>query len=128
VHETLQEAGGVEAAARRVGRTLGASEEEIAAAAKAVTTAIAHPLLERARRAEKVYREYPVMWKLNGGRILEGVIDLAFLDGGAWTIVDFKTDADLPSSRARYERQVRWYALALAAITAQPVRAVLMSV
>ena len=44
--------------------------------------------------------------------LLEGVIDLAFQDeAGAWTIIDFKTDARLdPEREALYRRQLRVYA------------------
>jgi ATP-dependent exoDNAse (exonuclease V) beta subunit len=134
VHEVLREAAlaagetEIRAAARVRGRVLGAREEEIEAAVEAVRAALAHPLLERARAAELVQREYPVMLRLDGGKILEGVIDLAFLERGAWTVVDFKTDADLPARRAQYERQLRWYALAMERITGSTARAVLMAV
>jgi ATP-dependent exoDNAse (exonuclease V) beta subunit len=128
VHALLREAGDIGLAARRLGRTLGASEDETAAAAEAVRAASAHPLLERARRASQLHREYPVMWKLPDGKILEGVIDLVFLENGTWTVVDFKTDADLPAHRARYERQLQWYTLAMARLTGMPVQAVLLSV
>ena len=60
--------------------------------------------------------------------ILEGVIDLLFESGGRWHIVDFKTDADLAPNRARYERQLRWYALAVARLNNAPVEAHLLSI
>ena len=40
------------------------------------------------------------------GEILEGVIDLAFEESGVWTVVDFKTDADIERDLDRYRRQV----------------------
>jgi len=110
------------------GRALGATSEEIDAAREAVAGALGHPLLERARRSARCYRELPVAVPLDGGRLLEGVLDLAFLDRDAWTIVDFKTDVANPERRKRYERQLAWYALALARITGEEVRGCLLGV
>jgi ATP-dependent exoDNAse (exonuclease V) beta subunit len=69
-----------------------------------------------------------VTLKLQDGRLLEGVIDMAYVDGGVWTIVDFKTDADVGERRAQYERQLQWYAYALAQLSGIPARAFLLSV
>jgi hypothetical protein len=40
--------------------------------------------------------------------------------------VDFKTGAELGSNRARYERQVQWYAYSLAIMTGLPAKGVLL--
>jgi len=109
-------------------RAIGATAEERDAAPDAVEAALRHPLLEAARAASRCYREYPVALALEGGRVLEGVIDLAFEQDGRWTIVDFKTDADSEEARARYERQLQWYAVAMEKLTAMPARAVLLGV
>ena len=61
-------------------------------------------------------------------RLLEGVIDLAFVEDGAWVVVDFKTDADGGERRAQYERQLQWYAYALAELTGLPAQAQLLGV
>ncbi len=110
------------------GRILGATDAEVDHAADAVTAALKHPLLERAHRSKLCRRELPILLKLDRNRILEGVIDLAFEDNGAWHIVDFKTDAELGPSRARYENQLRWYALTIARINNAPVEAHLLSI
>jgi len=110
------------------GRLLGATPEEIEHSGRAALAALKHPLIERARRAKNVRREFPIMLKLEGARVLEGVIDLAFEAEDRWHIVDFKTDADVAASRARYERQLRWYALAVARLNNGPVEAHLLSV
>jgi ATP-dependent exoDNAse (exonuclease V) beta subunit len=134
VHELLREAGpqadggALSGLAAMHGRLLGAPREEIDAAVQAARAALDHPLLARARSAEICRRELPVILRLEGGRLLEGVIDLAFFEGGVWTLVDFKSDRDLRARRPHYERQVRWYALAVARITGSPVRAVLLGV
>ncbi len=103
------------------------TSEEIEAATEAVLNALAHPVIQRAARASRLHRELPVALPIENGRILEGTIDLAFLEGDLWTIVDFKTDADIASKRTQYERQLQWYVYALARITGQQARAVLLS-
>ncbi len=59
-------------------------------------------------------------------QIIEGVIDLAFREGGGWTIVDYKSDAAgsavAGALRAKYRAQVDLYAAAWARITEEPVR------
>jgi ATP-dependent exoDNAse (exonuclease V) beta subunit len=107
-------------------RVLGAPPEEAEAAQAAVEAVLAHPLLGRARAAERVHREYPLSLRLDGGKWIEGVIDLAFLENRNWVVVDFKTDADSALRRAQYERQLQWYAYALAKLTGQSASAVLL--
>jgi ATP-dependent exoDNAse (exonuclease V) beta subunit len=110
------------------GRVLGATDQEIEHATEAASAALKHPLLERARKSKLCRRELPILLKLEGNRILEGVIDLAFEESGCWHIVDFKTDAEIGGSRRRYENQLRWYCLALARLNKGPVEAHLLSV
>ena len=57
--------------------------------------------------------------------MLEGVIDLAFLEDGAWVVVDFKSEALAP---ARYERQVQWYLHALSKLTGRPAGGYLLRI
>ena len=114
--------------ARLNGRILGALEEEIDAACARVEAALRHPLLDRARAAERKHREYPIMLRVDGGRLMEGIIDLAFVEDGAWVVVDFKTDADISGQRTQYQRQLQWYASALRRLTGLPARAYLLAV
>jgi ATP-dependent exoDNAse (exonuclease V) beta subunit len=109
-------------------RSLGAPPEEIEAARAAVQAALAHPLLARARASQRLHREYPVTLNLGDGRLIEGIIDLAFIENDEWVIVDFKTDADLEEPRASYERQLQWYAYALTRLTGKPAHAFLLGV
>jgi ATP-dependent helicase/nuclease subunit A len=109
-------------------RLLGSPGEERAAAAAAVESALAHPLLHRARVAGRCYREYPLVLKLDDGRMLEGVLDLAFVENNQWVIVDFKTDANTSERRLQYERQLQWYGFALLELTKMPVRACLLQI
>ena len=60
-----------------------------------------------------------------GDRIIEGVIDLAFLNGGSWIIVDFKTG---PADKKRNRGQLQLYRRALGLATGMPVRAVLFEI
>ena len=66
--------------------------------------------------------------RIEGSRLLEGVIDLAFVEAGAWVVVDFKTDADIAENRQRYERQLQWYVYALEQLTGMCGRGVLLGV
>jgi len=110
-------------------RILGAPEEETDAARDAVAAALAHPLLARARAAERVERETPLMVKRDDGTIVEGVVDLAFLEKDkGWTVVDFKTDVEIKSRRDAYLRQIDAYAQAIAAATGQPATGALLTV
>jgi ATP-dependent helicase/nuclease subunit A len=109
-------------------RMLGATPEEIEHAVQAALGALSHPLLAQARDSERYHRELPIMLKLDSRKTLEGVVDLAFEKAGRWHIVDFKTDADVSVNRSRYERQLRWYSLALARLNNAPVEAHLLSV
>jgi ATP-dependent exoDNAse (exonuclease V) beta subunit len=110
-------------------RIVGAPSEETEAACARVEAALAHPLLDRARAAERKHREYPVMLRVDRGRLMEGVIDLAFVENSAWVIIDFKTDADISGRPSdQYQRQLQWYAHALSRLTGWPARAYLLGV
>ena len=79
-------------------RILGASAEETTAAREVVGAVLAHPLMARAREAiarGRCRRETPVAGLGPDGALLEGVLDMAFEDDQGWTIVDFKTSAQL---------------------------------
>ena len=134
VHNVLREVdlgatnAAIEQMVRLNARAIGATDRESEAARAAVTAALAHPLMTAARQAERCHREYPVTLRLDGDRVVEGVIDLAFVADGRWTVIDFKTDADLVDARAQYQRQLQWYAFALTAMTGMPARAVLLGV
>ncbi len=114
------------------GRVLGATEQEIEHAAEAAAAAMKHPLLERARKSKLCRRELPILLKLattrmQGRRMLEGVIDLAFEENGTWHVIDFKTDAEIAGARKRYENQLSWYCFALARLNNAPVEAHLLA-
>jgi ATP-dependent exoDNAse (exonuclease V) beta subunit len=113
------------------GRILGAPPAELGAAQTTVEQVLVHPLLERARRAADqgdCRRETPLTFADADGTLLEGVVDLAFLDGDTWVIVDFKTDRDLEARLPHYTRQVSHYAACIAASTGRPTRGVLLRI
>jgi ATP-dependent exoDNAse (exonuclease V) beta subunit len=110
-------------------RILGATVEETAAACAVAGAVLAHPLLARARAAFArggCRRETPVAGVHPDGRLLEGVLDLAFEDEEGWTIVDFKTTAQTIGVLERQRRQVATYAWLVRRATGRDVRAVLM--
>ncbi|HMH53009.1 MAG TPA: UvrD-helicase domain-containing protein [Candidatus Acidoferrum sp.] len=110
-------------------RIVGAPPDEVEAATRLVSTALEHPLLVRARdawREGRCRRESPLAFSAADGSQVEGVLDLAFEDDAGWTVVDFKTDAELAGGLARYRRQVALYASIVARATAKPVTAVLL--
>ena len=110
-------------------RILGASADEATAACEVVGAMLAHPLMADAREAfarGRCRRETPVAGIGPDGALLEGVLDLAFEDDWGWTIVDFKTSAQLGGVVERYRRQVAMYAWLVRRATGRDVRAVLM--
>jgi ATP-dependent exoDNAse (exonuclease V) beta subunit len=134
VHEVLArlpldaDSAAVERAAELQGRVLGSPAPDVAAAADAVRAALAHPLLRRAHASAALRRETPVLLELEGGRLAEGVVDLAFREDEGWTVVDFKTDIDVSERRAVYAHQVELYVLAIARATGEPASGCLLLV
>ena len=124
----------VQEIARLHGRVFGATEEEVAAAADVAARVLSHPLLQSARAAARrgdCRRETPVSMRTDDGVLVEGVVDVAFREDGAWTVVDYKTDRDLEETGGAvevYRRQVALYAEMITRATGEPARAVLMQV
>lgn len=93
-------------------------------------------IAQRVRKAEAVYREIPFCLDVVAGElgyegsgekvIVQGVIDLCFLEGGEWVIVDYKTDrvdkSTAPQGALGYKKQLDLYEKALAEITKIPVK------
>ena len=119
VHSTLASVpldGGeaeISATAELQGRIVGAKEDEVKSAIVAVTSALQHPLIQRARAAAEkgdCYRELPLTLRMEDGTLIEGIADLVFRERDRWIVVDFKTDQELASGLERYRRQVSIYA------------------
>jgi ATP-dependent exoDNAse (exonuclease V) beta subunit len=70
----------------------------------------------------------PVALRLEDASLVEGVVDAAFEDADGWTVVDFKTDAELSGRLPEYRRQVDLYVRAVAEATGRPCRGVLLRV
>ena len=113
-------------------RILSATEAEVAAAAATIGRVLAHPLLVRARAAATrgaCRRETPVSCTFDSGVLVEGIVDLAFEEGGAWMVIDYKTDRELSAAGAeQYHRQVALYAYAIAQATGMPATGILARV
>ena len=78
------------------------------------------------RRVGRCRRETPVACREPDGSLVEGVLDLAFEDADGWTVVDFKTDAEIGGELGRYRRQVALYASVVAKATGKDVTPVLL--
>jgi ATP-dependent helicase/nuclease subunit A len=127
VHSLLERSGSAEweQLAPALARQCGAAESDVAPAVAAVRAALDSSLLGGAAKARRVHREYPVMVRLDDGRLAEGRADLVYFDGECWTVIDYKTG---PSASKRNRQQLQLYALALQRATGQRVRAVLLEV
>jgi ATP-dependent helicase/nuclease subunit A len=112
------------------GRIVGATPDEVTAAADAVLVALASPLILRARAALELRRESPLIVTLDDGLIVEGIADLVFLEAHAgtrrWVVVDFKTDVDLTPRLDEYRTQVALYLRALTHSTNHPATGLLL--
>jgi len=75
-----------------------------------------HPLMERVKRAKRLFREVPFSVSLDGN-LVEGKIDLLFEEEGGWGIVDYKTDdvsgEALEQRFQSYRDQGLWYGRAV---------------
>jgi ATP-dependent helicase/nuclease subunit A len=109
-------------------RRLFATDEERTAAVQAVTAALAHPLFGRARQADEVRREVSIMYTREDASIIEGSIDMAFLQNNVWWVVEFKTDASLEDRRDAYQAQLDAYVRAIGQATGKRTEGTLLSV
>jgi ATP-dependent exoDNAse (exonuclease V) beta subunit len=131
---TVAEVVPLERLARAVARGIGATDEECRGAVSAVLSAVDHSFFERVRRAAKtgdLHREAPVTAKTADGEVLDGVVDLLFMEsderGSRLCLADFKTDAELKDG-AHYAGQLALYASALERATRLAVSSVLVKV
>jgi ATP-dependent helicase/nuclease subunit A len=105
-------------------KMIGASDDETAAATSAVAAALKSPLMRRAKAADTVMRECPLIIRLEDGTAVEGIADLAFAEstseGVVWTVVDFKTDIEVAPRLDEYRAQIRFYVRAVRESTGRP--------
>jgi ATP-dependent helicase/nuclease subunit A len=111
--------------AAALGPTFGLDAEGARRAGDAARRALDLPVMHRARKAAKLWRELPV-WFPEGEDLIEGVVDLVFEEDGGLVIVDYKTDhiADdqAVAQAAHHAPQLQLYGRGLAQATAMPVR------
>ena len=126
------DAKGIQEAAELQGRLFGATSEEVTAATETVTRALSHPLMRRAAAASlagRCRRETPIAMRLEDGVIVEGIVDLAFVDEsdpGTWIVVDFKTDFEISGRLDEYREQVALYARGISRATGLAVKGVML--
>jgi ATP-dependent helicase/nuclease subunit A len=83
-----------------------------------LTSVLADPIIDRARQATLVEREYPFYLNLNG-TLVHGVLDLVFADSdGRGVVVDYKSNDLAAPDRVNvlsqyYRPQIEMYALAV---------------
>jgi ATP-dependent helicase/nuclease subunit A len=121
----LDRPGDAAAMAESLAPSFGLDGEAAQRAAEAVSRALALPVMVRARRATRLWRELPI-WLPDDADLIEGVVDLAFEEDGALVVVDYKSD-HVPEERlldqaAHHAPQLRIYGRALAQATGLPVR------
>ena len=101
--------------------------ERAAVRAHWLTGFFSSPLGQRALAAREVHREWSFNLKGDKGSMIQGVIDLCFMENGRWVLADYKTDAAGEDELLRrYALQLRWYARALSQITGVPVGEILI--
>ena len=111
-------------------------EERKAISEKRIYDFFQSDLGQRLLGAERVERELPFSMLFPANRVypemlegeelfLQGIIDTAFLEEGAWVLVDYKTDRlDEESLVERYRIQLMLYKEALERLTPYPVKEV----
>jgi ATP-dependent helicase/nuclease subunit A len=80
-----------------------------------------------------VHTEMPFLWRMDEGRCLEGIVDLALFDPGKkkWFVLDWKTNRITPDKinnlRARYLPQMAAYWRAVGELTGAKIEAAIYS-
>ncbi len=113
--------------ARLEAERLGLAEPEAAEAADLTARAWESPVLRRARAGGRAQPEAPFTAQTPQG-MLEGRVDLVFVEEGQAVIVDYKTNrveaAAAPAEAEKYRPQAQVYARAMAAALGLPVKEV----
>ncbi len=123
--DTETAAARVRAMADALAPSFGLDPAVAARAAAEVAGVLRSPLIDRARRATRVWRELP-LWFPDGAQLVEGVVDLVFEEDGQLVVVDYKTDAITPdqalAQAAHHAPQLQLYGRGLAQALGRPVR------
>jgi ATP-dependent exoDNAse (exonuclease V) beta subunit len=111
--------------AEAIAPAFGLAPEAARRAGEHAARALALPVIERARRAERVWRELPLAFT-DEGRLIEGIVDLVFEEEGHLVVLDYKSDSihdDQALARAdEHKEQLRLYGRGLVQALGQPVR------
>ena len=97
-------------------------EEKAREAAQMAVQALGQELLQRAKKSPHAFRELPLSGKTSSGEFLNAIVDLAFLEGDDWVVVDYKTDRDIEKEKEKYTRQLGYYAELLTRFTNRKVK------
>jgi ATP-dependent helicase/nuclease subunit A len=115
----------VRAMAAALAPSFGLDAEAAGRAAIQVERALGLPVIERARRAARVWRELS-LWFPDGPHLVEGIVDLVFEEEGQLVVVDYKSDAiaedEALVQAAHHAPQLQLYGRGLAQATGLPVR------
>ncbi|MBI2988071.1 MAG: UvrD-helicase domain-containing protein [Deltaproteobacteria bacterium] len=118
---------GLATVALALGKKYGLRDDEALKGVEIITWGLKSDLLQRAARAEGLWRELPFVYVQNG-TLIEGFVDLVFEEGEELVIVDFKTDRvmgqELEERTRLYATQGLVYAMALERITRKKVKEV----
>ena len=80
---------------------------------------------KRMLASPEIHREWGFnLFREEENLLVQGVIDCAFLEGGDWILLDYKTDRieDPEAFCDEYRPQLAWYAAALETLTGRKVR------
>jgi ATP-dependent helicase/nuclease subunit A len=114
----------VQAMADALAPSFGLDAEAGRRAGEAAWSAIGLPVMARARRATRLWRELPLCFP-DGADLIEGVIDLVFEEAGGLVIVDYNTDRIAPeqavAQAAHHAPQLQLYGRGLAQAWGLPV-------
>ena len=111
----------LESVARTLARRHGVTDASVTHAIQLVERVLRLPLMDDARSATRVFREVPVAGNAAAGRV-HGKADLLYERGGAWRVVEFKTDRlDDTDSFREHAAQLAGYSAALAGIVGAKV-------
>ena len=115
----------VRAMAEAIAPSFGLDDEAAGRAAAQVERALSLPVMDRARRATRVWRELS-LWFPDGAHLVEGFVDLVFEEDGQLVVVDYKSDAiaddQALAQAAHHAPQLQLYGRGLARAAGQPVR------
>ena len=90
----------VQRMAEALGPSFGLDVDGARRAGDHASRALAQPVMDRARRASRVWRELPVAFA-DDGKLKEGVVDLVFEEDGRLVVVDYKSDSVATKDDAR---------------------------